>query len=74
MKVKNTISSTRRTPSNKNLNFECLEDYVKCEYYHPNQPEESRCNTDSTIGYCVQEYFEIYDTSSEGIKEHGDTK
>lgn len=27
---------------------------VKCQYYHSDYPEESRCVKDSSIGYCTK--------------------
>ena len=53
--------------------MKCPSDYKNCKCYNPNLPEESRCNTDSTIGYCVEEYFKLYE-SSEVITENGGSK
>lgn len=62
MKEKNTVSNNK-----------CPEDFKTCRFYNSNQPEESRCIKDSNIGYCVEEYFELYG-KSEVIKDFGDSK
>ena len=73
MKHRNIISNKEKTSKHINLHssFKCPEDFKKCRFYNPNQPEECRCIKDSNIGYCVQEHFETYD-QSEVINELGD--
>ena len=75
MECKNTVPEIDRKNDNKNVNsfYSCPEDFKKCFFFNSEVPEESRCQTDSTTGYCVIEYFNDYD-SSEVIKEDGDTK
>lgn len=57
----------------KYKNFECREDYIKCQYYHSEEPEESRCQNDSSVGLCVKEWFDYYN-KYEVIVENGDTE
>ena len=30
---------------------------MNCKYYVKEEPKESRCRTDSTVGYCIDEYY-----------------
>ena len=71
MKRKNTSSINNRRKDYKN--FRCPEDYKKCEFYDPSQPEESRCVKDSNIGCCVKEYFDFCE-KEEIITENGDIR
>ena len=75
MESKNTVPNIDRENDNKNINssYTCPEDFKKCFFYNSDFPEESRCQTDSTTGYCVIDYFKEYD-SSEVIKEDGDIR
>ena len=75
MVEKNTVSNEKKDSKHINLHssFKCPENFKKCRFYNPNQPEESRCIKDSNIGYCVQEYFETYD-QSEVINGLGDIR
>ena len=75
METKNTVSNIDRTLNNKKINssYMCPEDFLKCFFYNSEVPEESRCMKDSTVGYCVIEYFIDYELS-EVIKEDGDTE
>ena len=71
MENKNIVSVTNRRDYYKN--FVCPEDYIKCEFYNPNQPLESRCIKDSNIGLCIKEYFDYYE-KEEVINELGDIR
>ena len=71
MASENIVPNDSRTFVNKK--FRCPEDYRQCEFYNPNQPEESRCQNDSSVGLCVKEFFDYYD-KLEVIGEHGDIR
>ena len=75
MKRRNTISNKEKTSKNINLHssFVCPADFKNCKYYHSDQPEESRCQNDSSVGLCVKEYFDFL-SKEEVITENGDTK
>ena len=39
--------------------MKCPENYKECKYYNEDEPIESQCQTDSTVGYCsIKEYIE----------------
>ena len=75
MENKNIVSNNNRENDNKNVksSYSCPEDFKKWFFYNSDLPEESRCQSDNTTGYCVIEFFIEYE-SSEVIKEDGDTK
>ena len=33
---------------------------VNCRYYYKEEPKESRCQTDSSIGYCIVEKYNVF--------------
>lgn len=85
MVEKNTVPNEKKDSKHINLHssFKCpITAFKKCKNYDGHDKLESRCKTDSTVGYCIPEletirwidnYLKEYD-NCEVITEHGDIR